>query len=146
MRNGHGREGETLTIEDETTWVDGRRARADRDRSGEGGPPRGTATHAERSSKSSLTSGSYPYWFMLPAGVIFTVLFRVPTFIAFYYSLTRLTLFDSEFIGLDLSDIAIDGSQHKAPFGGEGTGANPVDRGKCGWKWSLAADRHVDAR
>jgi len=45
-------------------------------------------------------------------------------------------------IGLDLSDVAIDGSQHKAPFGGEGTGPNPVDRGKCGWKWSIAADRN----
>jgi transposase len=45
-------------------------------------------------------------------------------------------------IGLDLSDVAVDGSQHKAPFGGEGTGPNPVDRGKCGWKWSIAADRN----
>ena len=44
-------------------------------------------------------------------------------------------------IGLDLSEVAVDGSQHKAPFGGEGTGPNPVDRGKCGWKWSLATDR-----
>jgi transposase len=45
-------------------------------------------------------------------------------------------------IGLDLSEVAVDGSQHKAPFGGEGTGPNPVDRGKCGWKWSMATDRH----
>ena len=45
-------------------------------------------------------------------------------------------------IGLDLSEVAIDGSQHKAPFGGEGTGPNPVDRGKCGWKWSIATDRN----
>jgi transposase len=45
-------------------------------------------------------------------------------------------------IGLDLSEVAIDGSQHKAPFGGEGTGRNPVDRGKQGWKWSIAADRN----
>jgi transposase len=45
-------------------------------------------------------------------------------------------------IGLDFSDVAVDGSQHKAPFGGEGTGPNPVDRGKCGWKWSLVADRN----
>lgn len=45
-------------------------------------------------------------------------------------------------IGLDLSEVAVDGSQHKAPFGGEGTGPNPVDRGKQGWKWSLAADRN----
>lgn len=44
-------------------------------------------------------------------------------------------------IGLDLSEVAVDGSQHKAPFGGEGTGPNPTDRGKCGWKWSMATDR-----
>ena len=44
-------------------------------------------------------------------------------------------------IGLDLSEVSIDGSQHKAPFGGEGTGRNPVDRGKQGWKWSIATDR-----
>lgn len=44
-------------------------------------------------------------------------------------------------IGIDLSEVAIDGSQHKAPFGGEGTGPNPTDRGKSGWKWSLATDR-----
>ncbi len=29
-------------------------------------------------------------------------------------------------IGLDLSDVAVDGSLHKAPAGGEGTGKNPV--------------------
>ncbi|MCU0269254.1 MAG: IS5 family transposase [Acidimicrobiales bacterium] len=45
-------------------------------------------------------------------------------------------------IGVDLSEVAIDGSQHKAPFGGEGTGPNPTDRGKSGWKWSIATDRH----
>jgi transposase len=26
------------------------------------------------------------------------------------------------------------------PTGGEGTGPNPTDRGKTGWKWSLATD------
>jgi transposase len=45
-------------------------------------------------------------------------------------------------IGLDLCDVAIDGSQHKAPAGGEGTGKNPTDRGRLGWKWSLATDRN----
>ncbi len=44
-------------------------------------------------------------------------------------------------IGLDLSEVALDGSQHKAPMGGEGTGPNPTDRGKSGWKWSLATER-----
>ncbi|MGH9270360.1 MAG: IS5 family transposase [Ilumatobacteraceae bacterium] len=45
-------------------------------------------------------------------------------------------------IGLDLSDVAVDGSLHKAPGGGEGTGRNPTDRGKLGWKWSILTDRH----
>lgn len=44
-------------------------------------------------------------------------------------------------VGLDLSEVAVDGSQHKAPFGGEGTGPNPTDRAKNGWKWSIATDR-----
>jgi raffinose/stachyose/melibiose transport system permease protein len=44
---------------------------------------------------------SYPYWFYIPAGVIFFVLFLLPTVSSFYYSLTRWTLFDSTFIGLD---------------------------------------------
>ena len=43
----------------------------------------------------------YPYWFYLPALVVFFVFFLLPTFISFYYSLTRWTLFDAEFIGLD---------------------------------------------
>jgi transposase len=43
-------------------------------------------------------------------------------------------------IGLDFSEVSIDGSLHKAPAGGEGTGPNPTDRGKSGWKWSLATD------
>lgn len=43
-------------------------------------------------------------------------------------------------IGLDLDHVAVDGSLHKAPYGGEGTGKSPVDRSKLGWKWSLAVD------
>lgn len=43
-------------------------------------------------------------------------------------------------VGLDLAHVAIDGSLHKAPYGGEGTGKSPVDRAKLGWKWSLAVD------
>ena len=45
--------------------------------------------------------GAYPYWFYLPAAIVFGVIFVVPTILAFYYSLTRWTLFDAEFIGLD---------------------------------------------
>ncbi|WP_428118707.1 IS5 family transposase [Candidatus Poriferisodalis sp.] len=43
-------------------------------------------------------------------------------------------------VGLDLDDVCIDGSTHKAPCGGEGTGKSPVDRRKSGWKWSIAID------
>jgi transposase len=43
-------------------------------------------------------------------------------------------------IGLLLSDVSVDGSLHKSPCGGEGTGKNPTDRGKLGWKWSILTD------
>jgi hypothetical protein len=45
-------------------------------------------------------------------------------------------------VGLNLDDIAVDGSLHKAPYGGEGAGPNPTDRAKLGWKWSEASERH----
>ncbi len=40
--------------------------------------------------------------------------------------------------GSTSAEVALDGSLHKAPYGGEGTGPNPTDRGKLGWKWSVA--------
>ena len=45
-------------------------------------------------------------------------------------------------IGLDLSEVSLDCSQHRAPCGREGTGKNPTDRAKLGWKWSIATDAH----
>jgi raffinose/stachyose/melibiose transport system permease protein len=56
----------------------------------------------ERAGKAkSIASHTYPYWFYVPAGVVYGVLFLVPTVIAFYFSLTRWGLFSQEFIGLD---------------------------------------------
>ncbi len=43
----------------------------------------------------------YPFWFLVPAAVIYTVLFLVPTFASFFFSLTRWSIFDWKFIGLD---------------------------------------------
>ena len=43
----------------------------------------------------------YPMWFYLPAALIYGILFLLPTFASLYFSLTRWTLFDSTFIGLD---------------------------------------------
>jgi transposase len=45
-------------------------------------------------------------------------------------------------IELDLTEVSIDGSLHKAPYGGEGTGRNPTDRAKLGWKWSVGVEAH----
>lgn len=44
---------------------------------------------------------TYPHWFYLPAAVVFIIFFIVPTALAFYFSLTRWTLFEATFIGLD---------------------------------------------
>jgi len=44
---------------------------------------------------------TYSNWFYLPAALVFGVFFVVPTALAFYFSLTRWTLFNATFIGLD---------------------------------------------
>jgi raffinose/stachyose/melibiose transport system permease protein len=44
---------------------------------------------------------TYTNWFYLPAALVFVVFFVVPTALAFYFSLTRWTLFNATFIGLD---------------------------------------------
>jgi transposase len=52
-----------------------------------------------------------------------------------------LVVYDAK-IGLRPAETLVDGSAHKAPCGGEGTGKSPVDRGKLGWKWSIATDQN----
>src|SRR5512143_3396053 len=41
----------------------------------------------------------YPNWFYLPGALVFGIFFLVPTALAFYFSLTRWSLFDATFIG-----------------------------------------------
>jgi Transposase DDE domain len=43
-------------------------------------------------------------------------------------------------IGLDLSDVCIDGSDHLAPCGGEGAGHGIKHPGRLSWKWCMAVD------
>jgi len=43
---------------------------------------------------------TYPNWFYIPAALVFGIFFVVPTLLAFYFSLTRWTLFSATFIGL----------------------------------------------
>jgi raffinose/stachyose/melibiose transport system permease protein len=52
-------------------------------------------------SRRRAKKSAYPFWFYLPAFAVFFVFFLLPTLSSFYYSLTRWTLFDSEWIGLD---------------------------------------------
>ncbi len=70
--------------------------------------PRDTAGAGPPTPKESGSSGvrgvrahTYPYWFYAPAGIVYGLIFLVPTVIAFYFAFTRWTLFESEFIGLD---------------------------------------------
>ena len=44
---------------------------------------------------------TYPTWFFVPAAIIYGVLFLVPTLASFFFSLTRWTLSDATYIGLD---------------------------------------------
>lgn len=43
----------------------------------------------------------YPYWFVLPAAIIYAVLFLLPTVASFWFSLTRWDLSTTTFIGLE---------------------------------------------
>ena len=49
----------------------------------------------------STSKRNYSYTFLLPAAVIYGVIFLIPTIMSLFFSFTRWTLFDWEFIGLD---------------------------------------------
>ncbi|HSN43207.1 MAG TPA: sugar ABC transporter permease [Propionibacteriaceae bacterium] len=55
-------------------------------------PPRASAKHVDK---------TYPLWFHLPGGIIFVVLFLVPTLSSFFFAFTRWTLFKWTFVGLE---------------------------------------------
>ncbi|GLY93229.1 sugar ABC transporter permease [Actinoplanes sp. NBRC 103695] len=57
------------------------------------------AAGARAAHRGSGPSSPYPHWFYAPAAVVFGVLFLVPTVLALYFSLTRWSIFSSEFIG-----------------------------------------------
>ncbi len=44
---------------------------------------------------------TYPNWFYVPAVTAFFIFFIIPTLSAFYFSLTRWTIFDSTYIGME---------------------------------------------
>ncbi|WP_223190293.1 carbohydrate ABC transporter permease [Nonomuraea terrae] len=63
------------------------------------GPGRAPERRRDRTARGRQRS-AYPYALYLPAAVVYVVIFGVPTVMAFYFALTRWTLFDSEFVGL----------------------------------------------
>jgi raffinose/stachyose/melibiose transport system permease protein len=60
-----------------------------------------TKTIAPRKRERSRIKSPYPTWFYIPAGVFYLVLFLVPTGASLYFALTRWSIFDVEFIGID---------------------------------------------
>lgn len=49
----------------------------------------------------NITKSTYSYNYLLPALVIYVLFFIVPTIVSIFFSLTRWTLFDWEFIGFE---------------------------------------------
>ena len=63
---------------------------------GPAGPPRQRAADQRRR---SVRRRTVPLLFYVPAGVVYAVIFLVPTVMSFYFALTRWTLFEATFIG-----------------------------------------------
>jgi raffinose/stachyose/melibiose transport system permease protein len=59
------------------------------------------AAAAARPQDSAKAKSAYPNWFFIPAAIIYGVLFLFPTIASLFFSLTRWTLFEAQFIGLD---------------------------------------------
>lgn len=68
------------------------------------------------SSQPRITQRMYSYWFYLPGVTIFIIFFLIPTLLSFYFSLTRWTLFNSTFIGLENYQMFFRDPQLKAAF------------------------------
>jgi len=63
--------------------------------------PSGVGTAPARPRPRKKRRSPYPLWFFAIPAVLFLVLFAIPTFASFYFSLTRWTLSTTQFIGLD---------------------------------------------
>ena len=64
-------------------------------------PDRAAPTPPRTRSGSRALRHTYSSLFYLPAGIIYAVIFVVPTVMSFYFAFTRWTLFDAKFTGLD---------------------------------------------
>jgi raffinose/stachyose/melibiose transport system permease protein len=64
-------------------------------------PGRSAPQQAPTKHRRSALERTYTPLFYVPAGVIYAVIFLVPTVMSFYFAMTRWTLFSTTFIGLD---------------------------------------------
>src|SRR3954453_9622800 len=69
-------------------------------RRGGAAPDRATKRGRTRRVRNTMQR-TYSPLFYVPAGIIYLVIFIVPTLMSFWFSLTWWTLFESKFIGLD---------------------------------------------
>lgn len=51
--------------------------------------------------KQKKIANPYSYALVAPIGIIFTIFFVIPTIVSFFFSMTRWTLFDWEFVGFE---------------------------------------------
>jgi raffinose/stachyose/melibiose transport system permease protein len=51
--------------------------------------------------KQKKIANPYSYALVAPIGIIFTIFFVIPTIVSFFFSMTRWTLFDWEFVGIE---------------------------------------------
>ena len=51
--------------------------------------------------KQKKIENPYSYALVAPIGIIFTIFFVIPTIVSFFFSMTRWTLFDWEFVGFE---------------------------------------------
>jgi raffinose/stachyose/melibiose transport system permease protein len=64
-------------------------------------PGRSAPEQARTKHRRSAVERTYTPMFYVPAGVIYAVIFIVPTVMSFYFAMTRWTLFSATFTGLD---------------------------------------------
>lgn len=61
----------------------------------------GTPVDALRRRKARGSGRMYPWWFLVPGGIVYLALFIVPTISSVFFGFTRWDLFDIEWVGFD---------------------------------------------
>jgi raffinose/stachyose/melibiose transport system permease protein len=70
-------------------------------RRGDAGPGRAAPKQGRTGGVRNTMRRTYSPLFYVPAGIVYFVIFVVPTVMSFWFALTRWTLFEARFIGLD---------------------------------------------